>query len=302
MRARRWLAAAGALGLALSAGGAVPASAATGEVAVVAGGFSPATIRIAPGDRVRWSNQTDEDHRIKQDDGSGERWDTGNLSPGEQQSHTFDEPGFFRYHCETHPAMTGAVEVADPQATTTTAPPTTTTTAPPTTTTVPPTTAPPTTTTTAPPSTTTAPAPTTTTAPRPSSSAAPATTTTVRETTTSTGPAPTSSSATSSSTPSSSSSTSSSTTTTTLAVAPAAPAETTTTTAAPLGSLNGRRPDLGPTGSAGPATSVATGQASGLRPLGDGGSNWGALAALAALVLTAMFGLWSLWSLRPSRI
>lgn len=38
-------------------------------------------------------------------------FNSGNISPGAQYTHTFDEAGVYAYFCEIHPEMTGAVTV-----------------------------------------------------------------------------------------------------------------------------------------------------------------------------------------------
>ncbi len=38
-------------------------------------------------------------------------FNSGNISPGAQYTHTFDEAGVYAYFCEVHPEMTGAVTV-----------------------------------------------------------------------------------------------------------------------------------------------------------------------------------------------
>ncbi|HEY3239722.1 MAG TPA: plastocyanin/azurin family copper-binding protein, partial [Acidimicrobiia bacterium] len=125
------------------------AAAATGNVDVDDYAFSPAQVRIEPGDQVRWTNVGGQTHTVTSDHPAAEDFDSGRLSKGEEYTHTFDTAGTFPYHCEVHSSMTGVVQVGAPPTTTTSS--TTTTTSSTTTTTEPP----PTTTTTRPPPTTT---------------------------------------------------------------------------------------------------------------------------------------------------
>ena len=39
-------------------------------------------------------------------------FDSGNIDPGAQFSHTFDTPGEYAFLCELHPTMTGTVSVS----------------------------------------------------------------------------------------------------------------------------------------------------------------------------------------------
>ena len=88
---------------------AAPAPGATGATTVDIAGFAftPADIRVAPGNEVRWTNSDPAPHTA-----TGTGWDTGRLGAGEAGSVTFDTPGTFSYICAIHPAMTGVVTVA----------------------------------------------------------------------------------------------------------------------------------------------------------------------------------------------
>jgi len=76
--------------------------------------FTPEVVRVAPGDAVKWTIDGRSPHTVLADDGS---WDSGNLEPGDEFSHTFDEPGVFTYFCRYHGSpgvgMTGTVLVGD---------------------------------------------------------------------------------------------------------------------------------------------------------------------------------------------
>jgi LPXTG-motif cell wall-anchored protein len=85
-----------------------PASAATFNVSEVDFDFVPATITIAPGDTVVWTNNGASPHTS-----TGGSWDSGTMNPGATFSHTFSSVGSFPYICEFHEAigMTGTVVV-----------------------------------------------------------------------------------------------------------------------------------------------------------------------------------------------
>jgi len=70
--------------------------------------FSPATITIAPGMTVIWTNRDSVAHTVTADDGS---WGSGNLAQGDTYSHTFTTSGAYPYHCAIHPGMQGSVTV-----------------------------------------------------------------------------------------------------------------------------------------------------------------------------------------------
>ena len=113
-----------------------PAHAATVNVTVADNVFQPASVTIAAGDTVVWTQPGTRVHNVTADDGS---FSSGNLAAGGTFSRAFASPGTFRYYCSIHGApggigMSGVVVVQAAQVTTTTATPTTTTTAAPTTT------------------------------------------------------------------------------------------------------------------------------------------------------------------------
>jgi len=73
--------------------------------------FEPATVEIAPGDTVRWTNLGQVPHTTTSDDGL---WDSPFLGPQETFEHTFADVGRYPYFCRVHPtAMRGTVVVND---------------------------------------------------------------------------------------------------------------------------------------------------------------------------------------------
>lgn len=78
---------------------AAPAWAQTASVSVVDSDFEPAEREIAKGTEVTWTNGGDLDHTVTADDGS---FDSGNLSPGDSFTFTFNEGDEFPYYCEYH--------------------------------------------------------------------------------------------------------------------------------------------------------------------------------------------------------
>jgi plastocyanin len=73
--------------------------------------FSPATITIAVGTTLVWTNSTTVAHTSTSDAGSAVSWDSGMINPGATFSFTFTRAGTFTYHCNVHPYMHGTVVV-----------------------------------------------------------------------------------------------------------------------------------------------------------------------------------------------
>jgi plastocyanin len=70
-------------------------------------GYDPATLTVATGQTVTWTNDGIEPHTVTFDDGT----DSGTLNAGDSYDRTFDAAGEFSYICTIHPAMTGVVNV-----------------------------------------------------------------------------------------------------------------------------------------------------------------------------------------------
>ncbi len=90
-----------------------PAAPSSTTVTMAGRSFSPATVTVAVGGQVRFSNNDDREHTA-----TGDGWDTGVLSEGGAATETFPTAGTFAYLCAIHPEMTGTVVVeADANAT-----------------------------------------------------------------------------------------------------------------------------------------------------------------------------------------
>ena len=70
--------------------------------------FTPAELRVRPGDRVTWVNCDPDGHTSTADAG---QWSSPLLSNGDAFTQTFDAVGDFPYHCEPHPFMLARVIV-----------------------------------------------------------------------------------------------------------------------------------------------------------------------------------------------
>lgn len=70
--------------------------------------FSPATVTVAPGGSVTWTNDDPIPHTVTADNG---KWTSGNLEQGKTYTHKFSAAGTYAYHCDIHPYMKGTVIV-----------------------------------------------------------------------------------------------------------------------------------------------------------------------------------------------
>src|SRR5215212_5447308 len=85
-----------------------PQAAAPAEsaVSIVDFSFEPATLDVAAGATVVWTNDGQAPHTV-----TGDFADSGILDPGQTFSHTFAESGEHTYACAIHPQMTGTIRV-----------------------------------------------------------------------------------------------------------------------------------------------------------------------------------------------
>jgi plastocyanin len=73
--------------------------------------FTPATLTVAPGTKVVWTNQDSVAHTVTSDTGA---WpDSGSLTTGHSFSVTFSKPGTYPYHCSVHPYRKASVVVSN---------------------------------------------------------------------------------------------------------------------------------------------------------------------------------------------
>ena len=102
-----------ALGLLLAgsphaAANAQQAAPATAEVKIDNFSFGPATLTVAVGTTVTWTNRDDIPHTVVSDD---KAFKSKVLDTDEKFSFTFTKPGTYGYFCSIHPKMTGKVVV-----------------------------------------------------------------------------------------------------------------------------------------------------------------------------------------------
>jgi plastocyanin len=95
----------GSRGFAASAG---QVQASSVEVKIDNFSFGPATLTVAVGTTVTWTNRDDIPHTVVSDD---KVFKSKVLDTDEKFSFTFTKPGTYGYFCSIHPKMTGKVVV-----------------------------------------------------------------------------------------------------------------------------------------------------------------------------------------------
>jgi len=71
--------------------------------------FGPASLTVAAGTTVTWTNKDDVPHTVVSDDKA--TFKSKALDTGDQFSYTFAKPGKYQYFCSVHPKMTAEVVV-----------------------------------------------------------------------------------------------------------------------------------------------------------------------------------------------
>jgi plastocyanin len=82
--------------------------AATAEVKIDNFSFGPATVTVAVGTTLTWTNRDDIPHTVVSTDGV---FKSKVLDTDEKFSYTFAKAGTYAYFCSIHPKMTGKVVV-----------------------------------------------------------------------------------------------------------------------------------------------------------------------------------------------
>lgn len=78
-------------------------------VSIQGNSYIPASLTIAVGDTVRWTNNDNVGHTVTSN--SGSELNSGVLPNGGTYQHVFQTAGGFGYHCTVHPTMQAAVAV-----------------------------------------------------------------------------------------------------------------------------------------------------------------------------------------------
>jgi plastocyanin len=80
----------------------------TAEIKIDNFSFGPASLTVAPGTTVTWTNRDDIPHTVVADD---KTFKSKPLDTDDTYAYTFDKPGTYPYFCSLHPHMTGTVVV-----------------------------------------------------------------------------------------------------------------------------------------------------------------------------------------------
>jgi plastocyanin len=72
--------------------------------------FTPATLTVAAGTKVTWTNRDDIPHTVTSA-APPKLFHSGALDTGDSFNFTFDAPGAYKYFCALHPHMQGTVVV-----------------------------------------------------------------------------------------------------------------------------------------------------------------------------------------------
>ena len=83
----------------------------TASVAIADRAFAPASVVVAAGGTVEWTNADGEGHTVS---ATGGAFESGIMPEGAAFSQVFETPGTFDYVCAIHPEMRGRVTVAQP--------------------------------------------------------------------------------------------------------------------------------------------------------------------------------------------
>lgn len=87
---------------------AIPSIAAP-TVAIIDNGFTPASLTVAAGSTVTWTNTGQRDHTVSTSDASF--GSDGVMKSGATYAHTFATAGTFAYFCAIHSGMKGTITV-----------------------------------------------------------------------------------------------------------------------------------------------------------------------------------------------
>jgi plastocyanin len=96
-------------GITAASGSGDPVAQAAAPVKVSMGDnfFSPVKAKVAPGGKVKWTNNGKVTHNVTFPGGFA----SGNLAPGESTVRKFNRAGKFPYSCTIHAGMNGKVKV-----------------------------------------------------------------------------------------------------------------------------------------------------------------------------------------------
>ena len=92
-------------------GASLPAASVTKTVKITSTAFSPATVTVATGDAVKWSNKDTTAHQVVANNGA---FASPIIRAAHAWTRTFNTAGTYKYHDGLHPSLTGKVVVTGP--------------------------------------------------------------------------------------------------------------------------------------------------------------------------------------------
>jgi plastocyanin len=95
------------LGVGLPAAGASAPQAKSKGVTIKGFAFSPKTLTVKAGSKVKVTNKDGTTHTFTANKGA---FDTGDIDGGSSATVTVKKPGTYAYHCNIHSSMTGTVK------------------------------------------------------------------------------------------------------------------------------------------------------------------------------------------------
>jgi amicyanin len=87
-----------------------PAPIPEAKVTISTFSYQPATLTVAPGTKVTWTNRDDAPHTVTSV-AKPRLLQSPTLDTDDTFSHVFTEPGTYSYFCTAHPRMTGQIVV-----------------------------------------------------------------------------------------------------------------------------------------------------------------------------------------------
>ena len=91
----------------LAVAGASTPRAKSGAVTIKGFAFSPKTLTVKAGSKVKVSNKDDTTHTFTANKGA---FDTGDIDGGSSATVTVKKPGTYAYHCNIHSSMKGTIK------------------------------------------------------------------------------------------------------------------------------------------------------------------------------------------------
>ncbi|MFT3910334.1 MAG: cupredoxin domain-containing protein [Ferruginibacter sp.] len=84
----------------------------TKNISIVGMTYSPASLTVAKGTIVKWTNNDTNPHTATSNDGT--TFDSGNMNTGDTYSYTANTAGTFPYYCTIHGVMMSGTLIVNP--------------------------------------------------------------------------------------------------------------------------------------------------------------------------------------------